>query len=81
MRYETISDIKRKGLNEALKAKINNLEWEMETGDTRDIEEALQEFYYAKEIAESFGFDVMPYDDVLIEKSKELRERWGIEIR
>ena len=81
MRYQIDRDLLEKGLHEALKVKINNLELKIGEGIRTDINAALNEYCTTEETARSFGIDTGKYNNLLLEKEKELKDRWGIQIK
>ncbi len=83
MIYKTDEDLIQKGMIEILKSKINQLESVLEEGGNRNVspQVAVDEYLQAREVAKSFLVDTTIYDDYLFNRSKELKKRYGIEIK
>ena len=83
MIYKTDEDLIQKGMIEILKSKINQLESVLEEGGNRNVspQVAGDEYLQAREVAKSFLVDTTIYDDYLFNRSKELKKRYGIEIK
>ena len=69
------------GLVAVLQVKINNLDAAIDGGGRTGIEAALGEYYQARNVAGSFGVSCDIFDDYLIERGKELRDRFGIMLK
>ncbi|MBI4116711.1 hypothetical protein HY449_03120 [Candidatus Pacearchaeota archaeon] len=83
MRYKVNGDLLEKGIIEALKSKVNQLESVIEKGGNRNVspQVAVDEYLQTMEVAKSFLIDTTMYDDYLFNNSKELKRRYGIEIK
>ena len=80
MKYKVDSDLARKGLEEVLKLKINNIQSELEDADCGTIRTSVEEYYQARNIAKSLGIDTSRYDYNLIDMSAKLK-RLGVEAK
>ena len=82
MRYEKINgDLARSGMKEVLKIAINNLESAIEGNINLDVGVMVQEYFEASRVARGVGVNTIFYDDVLISRTKELKQRFGVEIK
>ena len=81
MKYQIDRDKIENGLVEALKAKVNQLELALEGNPNIDIKVAVKEYQQTSEVARSFLIGTQEYDNFLIEKSKELKQRFRIDIK
>jgi hypothetical protein len=79
--YKVNDDLLEAGLKEALKAKVNQLESAIENGSKSIVEVAVNEYSQTREVARSFLVSTALYDEYLLEKSKELKQRFGIQIK
>lgn len=82
MAYEINRDLLERGMIEALKAKVNQLESAL-LGENKNIniKTAVEEYLQARLVARSFLVDTLIYDDFLLLRTKELKQRFGIDIR
>ena len=78
MKYKIDTNLMEKGLEEALKAKVNGLESAIEQGIRTDIGVAVEEYCQARDVARSLGVNTDQYDAYLSDKTKELKQRFGI---
>ena len=67
-----------KGLEEVLKVKVNGLDSAIEQGIKTDISVAIEEYRQARDVARSLGVNTNQYDEYLLNKTKELKQRFGI---
>ncbi len=75
-------DLAKEGIEEALRIKICNLETMMEIStDNEQVQGRLNEYFDVKKVARSFGMDTSAHDNYILDKSQELKERFGIEIK
>lgn len=81
MKYKTDSELIQKGMTEILKSKINRLEFTMEEGIGTNVKAAFEEYGMARELAKSFLVDTLEYDDFCINKSRELKRKFGIDVK
>ena len=78
MIYKIDRNLMEKGLEEVLKAKINGLESAIDQGIRTDISVAVEEYRQARDVARSLGVYTDQYDSYLLNKTEELKERFGI---
>ena len=81
MEYKIDTSLMEKGLEEVLKAKVNGLESAIEQGIGTDIEAAIKEYSQARDVARSLGVNTDQYDEYLLGKTKELKQRFGIVVK
>ena len=81
MVYKIDTYLIEKGMQEVLKAKISILELKMEDIAVSDIQVAVNEYQEARNVAISFLVNTNEYDSILLKKEKELKDRWGIQIK
>ncbi len=83
MTYKIDFDLLEKGIKEALKVKINQLESLLEDSGNRNVDPkvAVEEYLQTRDVAKSFLVETIFYDDILLKHSQELKRRYGIEIK
>ncbi|MEK6820023.1 MAG: hypothetical protein AABY03_02410 [Nanoarchaeota archaeon] len=82
MRYEKVNgDLARSGMEEVLKIAINNFESAFEGNKNLDLGTMVQEYFEASKVARGIGVNTMLYDEALLSRTKELKQRFGIEIK
>ena len=75
-------DVAEKGLVELMELKIYNLGIYIEgSSDIGLIKTAVNEYQMIRDVAKSIGMDTQYYDDIFISKKKELKKRFGIQIK
>jgi len=81
MVYTIDRSLLEKGMAEVLRVKINMLEYHLGIGSQTGLEVAVREYQQARDIARSLLVDTLPYDEFLLRNTKELKQRFGIEIK
>ena len=82
MRYEKINgDLARSGMEEVLKISTNNFESAVNGNRNLGVGTMVKEYFQASRVANGVGVDTTLYDDVLISRTKELKRRFGVEVK
>ncbi len=83
MRYKVDGDLLEKGIIQALRSKINQLESVLEDSGNRNVAPrvAVDEYLQTQTVAKSFLIDTTIYDDILLKHATELKRRYGIEVK
>ena len=82
MRYEKVNgDLARSGMEEVLKIAINRFESAFEGDRNLDLGTMVEEYFQASKVARGIGVNTIFYDDVLLSRTKELKQRFGVEIK
>ncbi|MBI2043638.1 hypothetical protein HYT25_04585 [Candidatus Pacearchaeota archaeon] len=81
MTYKIDGDLARKGMEEVLKIAVNRFESAFEGDRNLDLQTIVNDYFKASEIARDVGVNTLLYDDILLSKTKELKQRYGVEIK
>ena len=81
MAYKIEGDLLEKGTRELIRLTINNLESAMENKGPSDVGAAVEFCYSARNAAILALIDHTDLDFYLSEHSKELKQRFGVDIR
>ena len=81
MTYKIDGNLLQKGIREMVKLTVNNLESAIEKGSKSEIDAAVGFCYNAREVAILTLVNHSEIDFYLSEHSKELRQRFGVEIK